>query len=111
MFINEKTLKPIACLQPFIVNGMPGSLAHLHELGFKTFSEWWDESYDSEIDFVKRTDKIIDIVTDLTKLTHNNLIDMLRDMNDVLLHNRNHLVKLPREHSIGLHKQIIDTGY
>ena len=36
MFITEKTLKPIACLQPFIVNGVPGSLAHLKHLGFKT---------------------------------------------------------------------------
>jgi len=32
-------------------------------------------------------------------------------MNDILLHNRNHLVKLPREHSIGLYNQIINTGY
>jgi hypothetical protein len=111
MFINEKTLKPLACLQPFILNGMPGSLKHLHELGFKTFGKWWDESYDSELDFVKRTDKIIDIVTALSNLTHNNLIDMLQDMNDILLHNRNHLVKLPREHSIGLYNQIINTGY
>lgn len=111
MFINEKTLKPIACLQPFIVNGMPGSLSHLHELGFKTFSSWWDESYDSETDEIKRSDKIIDIVTDLAKLEHKEFIDMLKDMQETLVYNRSHLISLPRTHSIDLYNQIINTGY
>lgn len=111
MFINEKTLKPIACLQPFIINGMPGSLAHLHELGFKTFSEWWDESYDTETDQIKRSDMIIDIVTDLAKLDHKDYIDMLGGMHQTLIHNRDLLVSLPRRHSIDLYNQIINTGY
>jgi hypothetical protein len=111
MFINEKTLKPIACLQPFIINGMPGSLAHLHELGFKTFSEWWDESYDTETDQIKRSDMIIDIVSDLAKLDHKDYIDMLGGMHQTLIHNRDLLVSLPRRHSIDLYNQIINTGY
>ena len=111
MFINEKTLKPIACLQPFIINGMPGSLTHLRELGFKTFSEWWDESYDTETDELKRSDKIIDIVTDLTKLDHKDFKNMLEGMHQTLIHNRDHLVSLPKRHSIDLYNQIINTGY
>lgn len=111
MFINEKTLKPIACLQPFIINGMPGSLSHLHELGFKTFSNWWDESYDSETDFIKRNDKIIDIVTEITSLEHADLKDMLESMHSILIHNRSLLMSMPRRHSIDLYNQIINTGY
>ena len=111
MFINEKTFKPIACLQPFIINGMPGSLAHLHELGFKTFSDWWDESYDTETDFNKRSDKIIAIVEELSLLEHKDFLDMIQNMYQVLEHNRSHLMTLPRRHSIDLYNQIINTGY
>ena len=111
MFINEKTLKPIAFLQPFIINGMPGSLAHLHELGFKTFSDWWDESYDTETDQVKRSNKIIEIVTELASLEHIDFRDMLESMHQTLEFNRKHLMTLPRTHSIQLYHQIINTGY
>ena len=111
MFINEKTFKPIACLQPFIINGMPGSLKHLHDIGFKTFSDWWDESYDAETDFLKRSDMILDIVTELASLNHADFRDMLEGMHNILIHNRSLLMSLPRRHSIDLYNQIINTGY
>lgn len=44
--ISEKIFKPIAFLQPFFVFGQPGTLEHMKSMGFKTFSNWWDESYD-----------------------------------------------------------------
>jgi hypothetical protein len=44
--ITEKSLKPIAAHRPFIVFGSSGVLRILRELGFKTFSSVWDESYD-----------------------------------------------------------------
>ena len=46
-YLSEKTWKPIAHLHPFIFVGRPGMLKFLHSLGFKTFSEYWDESYDT----------------------------------------------------------------
>ena len=111
MFLNEKTFKPIACMQPFIINGMPGSLKHLHELGFKTFSDWWDESYDNETDFKKRSDKVIKVAKELCNLSHKSLINLIIDMQDVLEHNRSHLILQPKKHSIDLYNQIINTGY
>ena len=111
MFINEKTFKPIACLQPFLINGMPGSLNHLHELGFVTFNNWWDESYDKETDFEKRTDMVTKIVNDLSNYTHRQLQEMLNDMDEVLKYNRNVLLEMPRKHSIELYYNIINTGY
>ena len=106
MFINEKTFKPIACMQPFVVNGMPGSLKHLQELGFKTFSNWWDESYDLETDYDKRTQKVFQTINDLADLSHKQLIDILIDMQDILDYNRNHLILQPRKHSIDLYTKI-----
>ena len=106
-----KNFQTIACLQPFLINGIPGSLNHLHELGFVTFNNWWDESYDKETDFEKRTDMVTKIVNDLSNYTHRQLQEMLNDMDEVLKYNRNVLLEMLRKHSIELYYNIINTGY
>ena len=46
VFISEKTFKPIACMQPFIIVGSKHSLKYIKKLGYKTFDGFIDESYD-----------------------------------------------------------------
>jgi hypothetical protein len=46
LHLTEKSLRPIACGQPFILAGTHGSLEYLRSYGFQTFSDIWDESYD-----------------------------------------------------------------
>jgi hypothetical protein len=46
LHLTEKSLRPIACGQPFILAGTHGSLKYLRSYGFKTFMHVWDESYD-----------------------------------------------------------------
>lgn len=53
-FITEKTYKPLAFFHPFMVLGQQGTLAHLHTLGFETWPELFDESYDLEPDAQRR---------------------------------------------------------
>lgn len=48
LFISEKSFKPLAFKHPFIINGTPGTLAHLRSRGFETFGHVIDESYDIE---------------------------------------------------------------
>jgi hypothetical protein len=43
----------------------PGSLKHIQNMGFKTFSEFWDESYDSEKDHNKRFNMLIELIKDI----------------------------------------------
>ena len=45
-FPTEKTARPIIGCRPFLVFGPIGFLSNLKQVGFKTFSEVWDESYD-----------------------------------------------------------------
>ena len=45
-FITEKTFKPIALQHPFMVYGHSNTLSRLRDLGFETFPEMFDESYD-----------------------------------------------------------------
>lgn len=60
--ITEKSFKPIAFQHPFLLWAQYGVLSHLKHLGFETFENVFDESYDSETDKNKRLSKIIDNV-------------------------------------------------
>ena len=84
MFYSEKTFKPITCLQPFILVGQPFSLKYLKDMGFKTFSDFIDESYDETINNVERLDKIIDVVKKIYSMSQAELNDMLYNMLPIL---------------------------
>lgn len=47
-FVNEKIYKPIINKHPFIVQGSPGQLETVKKLGYMTFSDIIDESYNNE---------------------------------------------------------------
>ena len=96
IFLSEKIFKPILGCQPFIVFGNPGILSELRNMGFKTFGEFWDESYDQEISFTKRLEKIIEIMKDLANKTHGKLLQMTREMSHILEHNYTHMIQASR---------------
>lgn len=88
VFLTEKTWKPIAHLQPFVILGTPGSLAHLRDLGYQTFGDYLDESYDSCDNHVKRTAMVIDQVKWLTSRTYNQLHILHEKVQPTVEHNR-----------------------
>jgi hypothetical protein len=93
IFISEKTYKPIYLCQPFVIFGNPFTLNKLHELGYKTFDRWWDESYDTETDLKKRFDKILSILEMISELSLDELRELKNEMQDVLIHNYLHFFK------------------
>ena len=58
LFITEKTWKPIASEQLFLILGNPGTIQFLRDQGVDTFDDYIDHSYDTELDFTKRFDKL-----------------------------------------------------
>lgn len=58
LHLTEKSLRPIACGQPFILAGTHLSLEYLQSYGFKTFAHIWDETYDQEINSLHRLNSI-----------------------------------------------------
>jgi hypothetical protein len=62
LHLTEKSLRPIACRQPFILLATHGSLEYLRKYGFKTFDSVWDESYDMIVDPYDRMLAIIKIL-------------------------------------------------
>ena len=58
-FITEKTYKPIMMGHPFLIHGTTGTLSYLQSLGYETFQNIFDETYDLEKDPKKQLEKII----------------------------------------------------
>jgi hypothetical protein len=89
-FVTEKTYKPIAYYHPFVVVGSAGTLAHVRDQGFETFSHIIDESYDFEQDNTQRLMQVCDIVFDLTKqLEKNSMLFQDSLTQQKLQHNHN----------------------
>ena len=85
--LTEKVCKPLMNFQPFIFVGFKGALALLRDLGFKTFSGFIDESYDSEPDHVKRLSMVYAEIEKLCKMSKDDIHDWYWRMEDILLHN------------------------
>lgn len=62
LHLTEKSLRPIACAQPFVLAGTHGSLEYLRSYGFKTFGDVWDESYDLVEDPAERLIQIAELM-------------------------------------------------
>jgi hypothetical protein len=69
LHLTEKSLRPIACAQPFILAGSHGSLEYLRSYGFQTFSHVWDESYDLIQDPEQRLISIIELMQEISTWT------------------------------------------
>jgi hypothetical protein len=61
IFNTEKIFKPMVHRHPFILVGPYKTLEKLREFGYKTFNEFWDESYDSIEDPNERMLKIVEL--------------------------------------------------
>jgi hypothetical protein len=84
---SEKEAKPIVAQRPFIVFGACRQLEAFRSLGFKTFSEVIDESYDLIEDKAERWHKALD---SMMALTEEDPIAVYKSLESTLKHNKNH---------------------
>ena len=84
---TEKTIIPLNQRKPFLMLGGPYYLKHLKKLGFRTFSNFWDESYDNEVDNEIRMNMVIEIIKNINKKSLTELEDLRNEMMPILLHN------------------------
>jgi hypothetical protein len=76
-FITEKTYRTILMKQPFILFSNPYALKHLKESGYKTFSPFIDESYDNIENLRDRQEAIVNEVTRLKNMSHNEFEELV----------------------------------
>jgi hypothetical protein len=88
-FVTEKTWKPIANAQPFVILGTAGSLAYLKSLGYQTFNDVGiDESYDTIQDSTERFDAVKKLVSYIHSLDHGQLAELNRRCRPVVEYNQ-----------------------
>lgn len=96
IFITEKTYKPISMKHPFIILSVPFFLKKLRELGFKTFHPFINESYDEELDDMKRFYKIIDEVKRLAAFTDSEWLTWQEQIKEIVEFNFQMLYNMKR---------------
>lgn len=88
LFISEKILKPILMYQPFIVLGPYQYLNQLKKYGYKTFSEFWDESYDNIENPEIRLKVVLELIRDLNSKSLKELNELYKKTKDICIYNR-----------------------
>jgi hypothetical protein len=91
-FLTEKTFKGLLVKRPMLIAGSRYSLATLRELGFKTWGDWWDESYDDMEYFYQRANAIVKIISDFSCYSINDQRTICLEMQEVLEYNFQHYV-------------------
>lgn len=64
-FLTEKTGRVLISGQPFVIAANNGFLRRLHDLGFQTYDQLWNEDYDHIADAEQKLDAIADLCAEL----------------------------------------------
>jgi hypothetical protein len=88
--ITEKTIRPIVHKRMFVIVGPPGILSRIQDKGFKTFSPFINEKYDTIQDPHKRMKCIVDELTRISKFSIDEIREIMLQYKDTLKHNYDH---------------------
>jgi hypothetical protein len=106
LFISEKILKPILMYQPFIVLGPYKILSHLKSYGFKTFSDFWNENYDTIENHEERLKTVIELINELNSKSIEDLNELYQKTKDICIYNRRLFYSLKLDSIPQIFKQI-----
>jgi len=93
-FRTEKIWKPIAMAHPWIAVANAGFYRDMHRIGFKTFGNLIDESFDSIEHDLDRIERIAEVVEDLCR---GDLVDFLAASQDICKYNQQRLAEYRRD--------------
>jgi len=88
LHLTEKSLRPVACGQPFVLAATHGSLEYLRSYGFQTFASVWDERYDLEPDPETRLSMIVKLMKDMASWDESTRQQKLAQANQIAQQNR-----------------------
>jgi hypothetical protein len=92
-FPTEKTIRPIMAAKPMIVYGPQYYLARLRDMGFRTYNEIWDESYDL-YQGPERWKLMRESMNTLFECGRNYQHLVLTRAHEIAMHNRQHLADI-----------------
>lgn len=89
VWVTEKSFKPVGFYHPFLILSAPGQLEKMKSLGFVTFDNIFDESYDTVIDVDKRCQIICDNLSSILLSAYD------AETEKRLAHNHDHFFNKP----------------
>jgi len=96
-FPTEKTIRPIMACKPVLVYGPQYFLSRLRTMGFQTYHDLWDESYDL-YQGVQRWRMIQQVMQSISEKTSSEQQQLLTEAHAIAQHNRQRL------HNIATHQ-------
>jgi len=97
LFYSEKTFRPLMLCQPFLIWGQAGCNRQLETLGYQPLDEYFDLSFDNEIDPRKRYKMLLKTIEDtcdmLRSMTREEQIEWRFKYSETLMYNYNVLVE------------------
>lgn len=90
LHLTEKIFKPIVSCRPFLLVSAPGNLSYLKSYGFKTFGDYFDESYDLIIDNDTRLCAIVEELDRLARLAPKALQNLYAKIQPLCEFNKQH---------------------
>lgn len=85
--ITEKTWRCFFYKKPFIMFGYRNILKDIHSLGYKTFSDWWNESYDDTEDTNERMKQVFKQLMLWSNRSVQDRDAILKEMQEITEHN------------------------
>ena len=82
-FPTEKTIRPITATKAMLIHGPQNYLQRLAELGFRTWKDLWDESYD-QFEGAERWEKMLSTIN---LIKHQDQTCLQHSMQDINQHN------------------------
>jgi len=84
---SEKVIQAILHKLPFILVAPPFTLKYMREMGFKTFSDFWDESYDEITCHSERMIKILQLIDHINDKSMAELELLKEKIQDIVKYN------------------------
>ena len=103
---TEKTVKAISMEHPFLVLSSQYFLTNLKGLGFETFGDYCDESYDLEEDHVKRCEMLVASVKDVCERGSEKFYE---DTREICQHNRRILMEMSADEKTFIWRNLNET--
>lgn len=97
---TEKVFKPLLGKTPFLYIGSPYTLKYLKTLGFETFDQIFDESYDTELIYYDRVDIIIENMKRLCDLSLTDCAKHISLADEICEYNHKYFVSMDRSFNI-----------
>jgi hypothetical protein len=93
---SEKTIRTIMAEKPLIVYAPQHFLQHMQQLGFKTFGDLWDESYDT-YEGPDRYKQIMKIVKNIANMSASEQLELYKYSRQICSHNKQRLIALSQQ--------------